>query len=248
LGVFLLLRLFESITQEVQFDDHGVMDQTIGRNRVDDKGTGTLSGVDADIVFAIPFVEKRQLPAIVANSQTGTSPMPINSRQPRPGPASSLARRPGVSSPPIGAPLGTAFEDSAPPGGYLVGLRVIKGSNWGGVVHAIQPIYRVGNEAHEGRLLGGMDDKGRSEAIAKPGYAVGGIQARRGAVIDSIKLTFYRIKGNKMDPADNYESEWLGGSGGTGRSSVEFGGSFLVGISGTLQGDITSLRFQIGQP
>ena len=37
---------------------------------------------------------------------------------------------------------------------------------------------------------------------------------RRGAVIDSIKLTFYRIKGNKMDSADKYESEWLGGSGG----------------------------------
>lgn len=185
-------------------DANGYRVYSVGRNRVDDGGRGTLSGVDEDIVFVVPFAEKNSPPAIAANTQPGASPNPGNSGQPRPGRANPPARRRASSSPPIGVPVGKTFEDGAPSGGYLVGLRVVKGSNWGGVVHAIQPIYRVGNETIEGKLVGGMEDKGRNEAIAKPGYAVGGIHARRGAVIDSVKLTFYRIKGTKMDRANKY--------------------------------------------
>lgn len=229
-------------------EPNGYRVYSVGRNRVDDQGRGTLSGVDEDIVFFVPFAAKNRPPAIAANGQPGASQDPSSSGPSRPGTANPPVRRPRSLSPLIGVPAGTAFEDSAPPGGYLVGLRVVKGSNWGGVVHAIQPIYRVDSETIEGKLVGGMEDKGRNEAIAKPGYAVGGIHARRGAVIDSVKLTFYRIGETKMDPRDKYESDWLGGSGGTGTSSMEFGGSHIVGLSGTFQNDVTSIRLHTGQP
>jgi hypothetical protein len=227
---------------------------SIGRDRKDDNDSGTLGGADADIVFVMPIVERPPPAAVTAvspNSPTSPSPPQANSGQPprRPsGFAKRPPRGPGFTPRPIGVATGQPFEDKAPAGGYLVGVRIIKGKNWGGVVHAIQPIYQVGDAQRDGKLLGRAKGEDRFEAVAKQGYAVGGIRAKRGAVIDAIQLIFYRIDGKKMNKQDKYESEWLGGDGGTGMNSVAFGGSFITGISGTFKDDVTSLRLIAGRP
>ena len=53
--------------------------------------------------------------------------------------------------------------------------------------------------------------------VAKPGYAVGRIDARTGAGIFGMSITFMKIAGGKLNPDDNYESDWLGPRSAWGR-------------------------------
>jgi hypothetical protein len=219
---------------------------SVGRNLTDDGGSGSLSDNDQDIVFAVPVVERLAPSAVAAgNSNNAASNRPpTTGAAPGPRAGGSGSGRPprGFVPPPFGTPVGEGFQDEAPPGGFLVGMVVIKSSNGVEAVQAIQPIYRVGNETQKGKWLGGAEGPERYEAIAKPGYAVGGIHAKRGSVIHALQLTFFRIQGNRMDKSDQYQSEWLGGDGGSGRNFIDFGGRFIQGVSGTFQGNVTSIQ------
>ena len=63
---------------------------------------------------------------------------------------------------------GDAFTDSAPEGGLLVGLQIVKGKSWGGALCAVQPVYQVGTGYQLGQRHGarGGDEH---QVIAKPG-------------------------------------------------------------------------------
>ncbi len=49
---------------------------------------------------------------------------------------------------------GNRFVGAAPEGGMLVGLRLGQGTNWGGAINAIQPIYRLDEKQVHGRRYG----------------------------------------------------------------------------------------------
>jgi hypothetical protein len=74
-------------------------------------------------------------------------------------------------------------------------------------------------------------------AVAKPGYAVGGVTVKAGLGIDGFSVTFMEIKGDALDPEKSYKSDWLGGQGGGGPTPLAGDGSPVVGIFGKTSGD-----------
>jgi hypothetical protein len=173
-----------------------------------------------------------------------SSPIPL-ATGPLPGP-SDIAPPETVSSSPTARPplragseSGTPFQDAAPEGGLLVGLRCAQGKNWGGALQAVQPIYQVGT----GYVFGERHGKpgGREEQLlAKPGYAVGAIHARAGLVLNAVQISFYRINGTRLDPDDHYETRWVGSDGG-GSFALDAKGDPIAGIFGTWVEDLVSL-------
>jgi hypothetical protein len=145
----------------------------------------------------------------------------------------------------LGVPTNAKFQDLVPSGALLVGFRVATGNAEGftsptPVIHRIQPLYRTAKRIQSGPIHGGLDGD-ESEVVAKPGYAVGSITGRAGLVIDGFKVTFMRVRGDDLDPADSYESPWLGGTGGNGPFTLGGGGGFVIGISGSAGNLLESL-------
>ena len=66
---------------------------------------------------------------------------------------------------------------------------------------------------------------------AKDGYAIGALTVNAGLWADSVSATFMRIKGDRLDAADSYQSEQVGGKGG-GPTLLSGEGTPVVGILG----------------
>ena len=161
---------------------------------------------------------------------------------PQPQAANPLKPVPNSQAGPVlvaGHPRGEQFADVAPAGGLLVGLRVTKGTNYGGALHAIQPVYQVGNRYAFGQRHGKVGGE-EHQLLAKPGYAVGAIHARAGLVLNALQLVFYKVDGLHLDPGDRYESEWVGCDGGA-PFHIDVQGAPITGLNGTLDEDIVSL-------
>jgi hypothetical protein len=125
------------------------------------------------------------------------------------------------------------FQDIAPAGGWLVGLRAVKGESWGGSILALQPIYQVGGEYKTGQQCGGgFGGLEHVQLLAKPGYAVGKIEARFGLIMNAVRVHFYRVDGQRLNAADAHASDWVGGDGG-GLTELDGQGAPLVGIAGS---------------
>ena len=113
------------------------------------------------------------------------------------------------------------FREAGPEGSLLVGLEVGVGRFFDNpVVKSARPIFRTGDKDTTGEWHGpngGEVVKEVVKVVAKPGYAVGKITVRSGLGIDGLSITFMKVVNGKLDPTDNYESEWVGGKGGGGR-------------------------------
>src|SRR5688572_5404967 len=116
-------------------------------------------------------------------------------------PAPLLLGEPGIELPPIAYTVeeirGTArfgdehgdvtYEDRAPGSGVLVGVRVTFDARRADKFVGVQPIYQVADKYRLGGQLGSAD--GRVEQVlAKPGYAVGRMDAQAGFSIDGLRL------------------------------------------------------------
>ena len=84
------------------------------------------------------------------------------------------------------------------------------------------------------------------QVIARPGYAIGKIDARAGLVLNSVKLTFQRVTSDGLDPTDAYESERFGSPGG-GQYWLDSAGRFMVGLGGSFQEDMISLEATVSE-
>src|SRR5579871_475623 len=104
--------------------------------------------------------------------------------------------------------------------GILIGLDCGVGKFGSGeTVYAFRPIYRTptGNnwfkefgifaDAQEGNKTVKTKVLRTVQLRAKPGYAVGGVTMRTGLNIDGLSLTYMRIVGTQLDPAQSYVSE-----------------------------------------
>jgi hypothetical protein len=86
---------------------------------------------------------------------------------------------------------------------------------------------KVGKRTHKSKVVR------RVRVMARPGYAVGGVTIRSGLNINGLSLTFMRVVGGWLDPAQSYESEWVGDRTGGGEASLERLGAPVVGIHGS---------------
>jgi hypothetical protein len=139
----------------------------------------------------------------------------------------------------LGEPQHTPFEDSAPAGGVLVGMRVFSGDRWGGVIQSLQPIYQIEDRYALGTRLG-PETGIAEEVIARPGYAIGAIHIKQSLVFNGIQFVFYRYEDGKLIPGDDYRSKWFGINTGS-EISVDSRERPLVGLKLTAEVDIHSL-------
>ncbi len=89
----------------------------------------------------------------------------------------------------------------------MVGVRV--GYSNGTRLASIQPIFQVDRSYVEGASQG-APVAGEATVVAKPGYAVGGVNTRTGLLLDAFQLVFIEMMKGRLDPKDSYTSGWLG--------------------------------------
>ena len=138
-----------------------------------------------------------------------------------------------------GAPF---VKDVAPAGGLLVGFEVGTAPAFGReMTRSVRPIYRVG----EGETLGEQRGTQLQKVVtikAKPGYAVGAIAVMHGLGFDGISVTFMRVKGDRLDPTDRYDSEYVGSDEKKPLTRLGGDGTPVVGIVGkTNARDLTGM-------
>ena len=133
------------------------------------------------------------------------------------------------------------FHDVAPAGGLLVGVKVSYVVKFGGnKTSSVQPIYRVGTKLVDGKRQGTLLGK-ETKAVAKEGYAVGGINTHTGLSVDGFELVFMKIDGDHLDPADSYNSPWLGDPKGGSPRNVTSDGKIPVGLQGRAAKEVNAL-------
>lgn len=138
-----------------------------------------------------------------------------------------------------GKSRGTAFRDLAPTGSLLVGFDYGVIRNNGQKIGSLRPLYLLGNGSKKlGDPHGDAPADGRADA--RPGYAVGAITVRGDFMLRGFQLTFMRIKGASLDPADSYQSDWIGGKVGATKN-FDGAGQPIVGLYGKTGDNIEEL-------
>jgi hypothetical protein len=146
----------------------------------------------------------------------------------------AVAQRAYVPSDLFGKREGGEWQEVPAEGGVLVGFRAQKGGWFQfDVVKGLEPVFMTSSGMIRGtkRGSGSLDQ----EAIAKDGYAVGGILVWSGEVVDSMQAIFMKLKpdGLSLDPQDSYISGMLGRPPGKGKPRELNGkGKLAIGIYG----------------
>lgn len=126
---------------------------------------------------------------------------------------------------------GDKVRDVPAEGALLIGFHYTE-ARWSEsilVLDFLQPIYLTAKGEKTGRVFGTPNKKPLT-VKAKEGYALGKVMTKAGAAIDGLGLTFMRIKGDRLDPADSYRVD-IGGNGGN-KETVDGEGQPIVGIQG----------------
>ena len=141
----------------------------------------------------------------------------------------------------LGSGTDPEFKELAPEGGVLIGLEVgLVKSGKRDIVKSIKPLYLVDGKEAPGERHGTRADK-TVTFKAKEGYAVGGFSAKYGGGFDGVSVTFMKIGGDKLDPKDSYESEYVGTDEKKAPTKVASEGQVVVGIVGkTNDKDLTA--------
>lgn len=133
-----------------------------------------------------------------------------------------------------GSAMGVPFKELAKDR-VMTGMRLY----WDGAdttgIFGLQPIYMTPQGRVEGKLVGA--EKGKEHVLeARPGYVVGDVQVHMAnGNTRAIMLVFNRLKGEKIEPTEKYDSPWVGGRKGTTESKVVRQGPF-IGVYGTFSG------------
>jgi hypothetical protein len=146
-----------------------------------------------------------------------------------------------LRTPRVGGAEGTAFEDRKAADTPLVGFATTtrRGAS---VLRSLRPIYLAsGSEERttDGPVFGDPDGP-EKRTVAKPGYAVGGVIAQSSGLVSGFKVIFMRRVGQSLDPDDSYQSDWLAGSGGGGRT-LGGDGRPVIGVHGRHDTDVDAV-------
>jgi hypothetical protein len=121
------------------------------------------------------------------------------------------------------------FEDIAPDGGVLIGLRVGQAGLRGGIITAVQPIFLTPKGVVMGTIHGNPATGMVTDLVAKEGYVVEGIGLMGGTNLSAVELTFLRMTPSGLDPKDSYTSARVGSN----NPNMNMGGnSAAIGIAG----------------
>ncbi len=145
----------------------------------------------------------------------------------------------------------TTFRDLPQQPAMLVGFRVTTGLLNPSIliVRSVQPKYLTPAGKVIGKVYGrGSSSKAQPEFLAeyldleaKEGYAIGAIVAKAGAIVDGFRVVFMRIKGDRLDPSDKYESRWFGGRGGCAETILGGDGKPVIGVHGRCGADLNAI-------
>ena len=138
---------------------------------------------------------------------------------------------------------GAPFRDLAPLGSILIGFDYATIKKDSLKIASLRPLYLLANGSRKlGDLHGEPPTTARSDA--RPGYAVGAITTKGGSIIDGFQLTFMKLKGSALDPADSYQGDWIGGGKGTdGAKRLDGGAQPFVGLYGKSGKEVNELGF-----
>jgi hypothetical protein len=79
-------------------------------------------------------------------------------------------------------------------------------------------------------------------AVAKPGYAVGGVVvSESGDRLGGLQIVFMRVRDGKLDRNDSYTGDWIGGRRGMPEIRLGCDGKCVVGIFGGCRRDLKRL-------
>lgn len=136
---------------------------------------------------------------------------------------------------------GTPFRDLAPIGSLLIGFDYAVTKTNGQKIGSLRPLYQLSNG---GKKLGDLHGAGPTDTRvdARPGYAIGAIMARGDFMLRGFQLTFMRIKGPGLDPADSYQGEFIGGRVGATKI-LESAGQPIIGLYGKIDIHIDEIGF-----
>jgi hypothetical protein len=125
------------------------------------------------------------------------------------------------------------YQDAAPEGSLLVGLELGLVPFFDvELIRSVSPIFREGDKPPVLGEQHGTERKRVVHVVAKPGYAVGAMSVKN-SNSDGVKLTFMRIKDDRLDPLDSYESETIGEQRPGGWIELSGSGQPVVGIIGS---------------
>jgi uncharacterized RDD family membrane protein YckC len=150
-----------------------------------------------------------------------------------------------VRSRQIGSGGSRRFEDLPAEGAVLIGFELGVGrfvSNE--VIHTVRPLFWTAHGDTPGQQHGTAQPvrtgnrrvKSSVERVvtvkARPGYAVAGVNARSGLLIDGLSVRFARVDGRGLDLSETYTSEWVGGRTGRSPTALDGDGALPIGVFG----------------
>ena len=139
----------------------------------------------------------------------------------------------------VGNPVGSRFESVRAERGLLVGLRYSIDRD-DDEIASLKPMFQTpyGGELgsdHRGR------NRGASDIVARPGYAVGGLVVKADRRIHGFRVIFMRVNGLRLQETDRYESPWIGGEADIDAKTLGDTGDPVVGFFGTAESKIYSI-------
>lgn len=139
------------------------------------------------------------------------------------------------------------FRELPKDGAILVGfeLGIGRGYSRHASIKAVRPIYKVsGGNTRQGQIRGVVKTeyvRGRLyrtqvedsvKVVAKHGYAVGGITVANRSDLGGLSVRFMKITGDRLDPADAYDSDWIGVPAADRKTYLGGEGEPVIGIIG----------------
>lgn len=134
----------------------------------------------------------------------------------------------------IGYSFGEKWTDIPEQGGILTGLDIGLNPNDGSLI-TVQAYYTTQRGEVAGKLFG-VATPVATKLRAKPGYAIGAMTMREGYGIGGIVVKFMQMQGDTLNPAQSYDSEYVGGRLGD-NEDLDVSGEPIVGIHGCLKRD-----------
>jgi hypothetical protein len=115
------------------------------------------------------------------------------------------------------------------------------------MVDSLEAIYLT-SRGREAQLYADRNTSRPVEVLAKPGYAVGGLTADGEDRLNGFRVHFMKIEGPVLDPADSYESAWIGGEHPEFRKELGGTGQPVVGLAVGSGADIDALGLVLTAP
>lgn len=178
--------------------------------------------------FGLP--EKIVVPKSVAATPAPATPAPIRATPPPSPPSPAPPPRADGDEPTLtsdGAFLKTpvsageraisgGFYDVGPDRGVLIGFQYTLGQSDrdGSFIESLTPLFLRAAGKATGITRGNRSAKSYVRVLeAKPGYAIGSVDARGTRVLEALRVVFMRYENGTLDSSDSYTGEWIGERG-----------------------------------